>query len=82
MANTRNPHQQRHYRALYDALGPASHQIHDYLKGLSDASLAQAVKMIDGLGTGNCAAMMYYGKTLFHEAVADEVHRRMQSRAV
>ena len=77
MGTKRNPHRQRHYRALYDALAPASDQIHDYLNGLTDTQLEQAAKMIDDLGTGNCAAMMFYGRKLFQEALRDARYRRL-----
>ena len=79
MGTKRNPHQQRHYRALYDALGPASDQIHDYLEGLSDAQLGQAEKMVDGLDGGNCVAMMFYAKSLLREALADVRYRRFKA---
>jgi hypothetical protein len=81
MGSKRNPHQSRHYKALYEALGPASDQIHDYLEGLSKPQLAQTEKMIEELSNSNCAAMMFYGKRLFQEALRDERYRRIKANA-
>ncbi len=72
----RNPHQQRHYRRLYDITAGASDKVFAYLSGLSDKDLANAARMVDGLSTSNCAATIYYAREMLKEAIRSEQWRR------
>lgn len=76
----RNPHQQRHYRALSKSVDLLVSDVYRHLEKLSDAQLDQAYKMLNSLSTTNCSWTIYAVRSLLKELVDIEAKQRMAKR--
>jgi hypothetical protein len=76
----RNPHQQRHYRAMDAVVTEAVTHMMAYLEDLSDAQLEQAHKTVEGLSTTNCGWTIYQARPLLKELIWCESRKRLKTQ--